>query len=74
MKKYKFKIKNLDCANCANELEGALQKIEEIENVSINFMIQKLTFECSEENISVALEKIRKVIKKEEPDVKLEEA
>ena len=71
MKKYKFKIKNLDCANCANELEG---KIDIIENVSISFMTQKLTFECTEENKEQALEKIRKVIKKEEPDVTIEEA
>lgn len=73
MKSYKFKIKNLDCANCANELEGALQKIDIIENVSINFMVQRLTFECAEENREEALGKIRKVIKKEEPDISLEE-
>ena len=73
MNKYKFKIKNLDCANCANELERTLQKIDIIENVSISFMTQKLTFECNEENKEQALEKIRKVIKKQEPDVTIEE-
>ena len=73
MNNYKFKIKNLDCANCANELERVLQKVDNIENVSISFMTQKLTFECTEENKEQALEKIKKVIKKEEPDVKLEE-
>lgn len=73
MNKYKFKIKNLDCANCANELERALQKIDIIENISISFMTQKLTFECNEENKEQALEKIRKMIKKEEPDVTIEE-
>ena len=73
MKKYKFKIKNLDCANCANELERALQKIDIIENVSISFMTQKLVFECAEEDKEQALEKIKKIIKKEEPDVVIEE-
>lgn len=73
MNKYKFKIKNLDCANCANELERVLQKIDIIENVSINSMTQKLTFECAEENREQALETIRKVIKKEEPHVTIEE-
>lgn len=73
MKKYKFKIGGLDCANCANELESALQKIEQIENVSISFIMQKLSFECQEENKETALEEIRKVIKKEEPDVTIEE-
>ncbi len=73
MNKYKFKINNLDCVNCANELEGTLQKIDIIENVSISFMTQKLTFECTEENKEQALEKIRKFIKKEESDVTIEE-
>lgn len=73
MKTYKFKIRNLDCANCADELEKYLQKIDIIENASISFMMQKLIFECVEENKEQALEKIRKVIKKEEPDVQLEE-
>ena len=67
------KIEGLDCANCANELESALQKIEQIENVSISFIMQKLSFECQEENKETALEEIRKVIKKEEPDVTIEE-
>ena len=73
MKKYKFKIKNLDCANCANELESALQKIDLLSNVSISFMTQKLTFECNEENKEIAITKIKKVIKKVEPDVIIEE-
>lgn len=73
MKKYKFKIQNLDCANCANELESKLKKIEGIENVSISFMMQKLSFECEEETIMNKLEEIKKVIKKEEPDVTIEE-
>lgn len=73
MKKYKFKIQNLDCANCANELESKLQKIVGIENVSISFMMQKLSFECEEESIMNKLEEIKKVIKKEEPDVTIKE-
>ncbi len=73
MKKYRFKISNLDCANCANELESALKEIDIIENVSISFMSERLIFECSEENKDKAVELIKKVIKREEPDVSLEE-
>ncbi len=73
MNKCKFKIKNLDCANCANELERALQKIDIIKNVSISFMTQRLVFECNEDDKKQAIEKIRKVIKKTEPDVTIEE-
>lgn len=73
MKCYRFKIEGLDCPNCANSLEEALQKVDCISNVSVNFIMQKLSFECEEENISKAMEKVKKVVKKEEPDVILEE-
>lgn len=73
MKRYKFKIKGLDCANCANELERALQKIDTIHNVSISFMMQRFAFECMEEKFDDALKEIKRVIKKEEPDVEIEE-
>ena len=73
MKKYNYKIKNLYLYKCDNELERALNKIDLIDNASISFMTEKLTFECEEENKNDALEKIKKIIKKEEPDVNIEE-
>ena len=71
--KYKFKIKGIDCANCAAQLENAIQKIEGVENASISFMTERLIIECSEENKQEVMEKVKKVIKKEEPDVTIEE-
>ncbi len=73
MKSYKFKIEELDCAACANELESALSKIDLISNVSINFMTKRFTFKCEESNYEEALKQIKKVIKKEEPNVYIEE-
>ena len=73
MKDYKYKIEGLDCANCANELEESLRKIDLIENVSISFMMERLTFSCSEDNLNNALKQIKKTIKREEPDVSIEE-
>lgn len=73
MKRYKYKIKNLDCANCANELERALQKIKIINDVTISFMSQRLTFECNEEEKEQALEQIKKTIHKIESDIRIEE-
>lgn len=67
------KLKGLDCANCAAKLEEAIQKIEGVESASISFMTQKLVFECKEEEKEEILEKIKKVVKKEEQDIKLEE-
>ena len=72
MKDYKYKIEGLDCANCANELEESLRKIDLIENVSISFMMEGLSFSCSEDNLNNAPKQIKKVIRREEPDVSIE--
>lgn len=73
MKNYKFKIEGLDCAACANNLEDHLRNIKDISNVSISFMTEKLAFTCQEDHKSEVLKQIKKVIKKEEPDVSIEE-
>ena len=70
--KYKFKIKGLDCANCAAELERKIQKVEGVEEASISFMTEKLVLEISD-NKDEVMEKVKKVIKKEEPDVTIKE-
>ena len=71
--KYNFKIKGLDCANCAAELERAIQKIDEVNEASISFMVEKLVIECDEENKEVVMKKVQKVIKREEPDCTIKE-
>lgn len=68
-----LKLEGLDCANCAAELENRISKVEGVENVSVSFMTQRLTFECNEEILEEKLKEIKKIIKKEEPDVEVEE-
>lgn len=68
-----FKIKGLDCANCATQLENVIKKIEGVESVSISFMMERMIMEYEEENKEIIMEKVKKTIKKEEPDVKIEE-
>ena len=73
MKQYKFKITGLDCANCSSQLERDLQKVKGIENVMVNFMMQRLTFECQESDYMTLLPKIKKAIHKSEPGAQIEE-
>ena len=73
MKNYKFKIEGLDCANCANNLESELIKIEILNNVTISFMSERLSFSCEEVNYDEVVKLIKKVIKREEPDVTIKE-
>ena len=60
----KYKIKGLDCANCANELEREIQKLDEIENATISFMTEKLELDFGDNNKEEVLRKVKKVIKK----------
>lgn len=46
-KKYTIEI---DCANCAQKVEDALNKIDGINSAKINFMFRKLTIEADEIN------------------------
>ena len=68
----KFKIKGLDCANCEAELERALRKIEGIKNATISFMAERMELEYDENNEEEIIKKVKKVIKREEPDVTIE--
>lgn len=71
--KSKFKIKGLDCANCASQLERAIQKIDGIESANISFMTEKMNLEYDETRKEEIIKNIKKVVKKEEPDVTIEE-
>ncbi len=71
--KSKFKINGLDCANCANELERAIQKVDGIKSANINFIAQKMELEYDEDIKEEIIVEVKKVIKKEEPDVTIEE-
>ena len=71
--KSKFKIKGLDCANCALDLERAIQKVDGIESANINFMTEKMELEHEESKKEEIMKKVKKIIKREEPDVTIEE-
>lgn len=40
--KKKFKLDEVDCANCAAKMEDAIRKIDGVKEVSVNFMTQKI--------------------------------
>lgn len=71
--KSKFKIEGLDCAACAAGLERTIQKIEGIQSANINFMTERMEIEYDETKKEEIIKKVKKVIKKEEPDVTIKE-
>lgn len=46
---YRFQIKNLACANCANKIEIALNQQDYIEKATLNFVLKRLDVESKEE-------------------------
>ena len=71
--KMKFKIKGIDCANCAAELERTIQKIDGVTEASLSFMTEKLVMEIEDDRKDEVLKNLKKVVKKEEPDCTIEE-
>lgn len=63
-----IKLENLDCTSCASKIENAIKKIEGVDNVSVNFMMQKMKLEINEANYDTIMMEIKKVCKKIEPD------
>ena len=44
LKKYKYRLNNLDCANCANKIEERLKKESNLSDVVVNFSSLTLSF------------------------------
>ena len=59
----------VDCANCAKEMQAAAEKVAGVANVVVNFMAQKMIVEfidgADEKAVMTA---VRKVCKRVEPD------
>lgn len=64
MRKYRFKINNLDCSNCAKKLEDTLNSNPKMKNVVVNFAASKISYESD----SIDLDSLNELIKKVEPD------
>ncbi len=62
----------VDCANCANEMEIATKKVDGVLSATVNFMTQKMTVEFAEESDEKKVMKaVNKACKKVEPDCEI---
>ena len=68
-KTYKIEV---DCANCANEMENATKKVEGIASASVNFMTQKMTVEFADgADEKAVMKNVFKACRKVEPDCEI---
>lgn len=69
--KKKYKLIDLDCANCAAKMEAGIKKLEGVQDASVNFMTQKMTIEADENEFERIIPRVQEVCKKIEPDCKI---
>ena len=66
--KKKFKLQDLDCANCAAKMEEAIKRIEGMADANVSFMTQKMTIEAEESRFDEIMKEVVSVCRKVEPD------
>ena len=66
-----YPLENLDCAACAAKMEAAISKLDGVESVSVNFIMQKLTLEAPDERFDDIMKKAVKLCRRVEPDMEI---
>ena len=66
--KKRFKLTDLDCANCAAKMEAAIKKIDGVQDATVSFMAQKMTIEADDARFDDIMKEIVAVCKKVEQD------
>ena len=69
--KKKFKLEDLDCANCAAKMEEAIKKIPGVNDAVVSFMAQKMTIDAEDDKFDAIMDEVVKTCSKVEPDCKI---
>ena len=69
--KKRFKLVDLDCANCAAKMEDAIKKVDGVKDATVSFVMQKMTVEADDARFDDIMKEIVKVCKRVEPDCEL---
>ena len=66
--KKKFKLQDLDCANCAAKMEDAIKKLDGVNDANVSFMTQKMTIDAEDDKFDDIMKEVVEICKKAEPD------
>lgn len=69
--KKKFKMEDLDCANCAAKMEDSINKVKGVEKATVSFMTQRLVIEADESRFEEIMKEVDAICRKVEPDVRI---
>lgn len=63
-----YRLKDLDCANCASKMERQIKKLNGVSDASVNFLTQKMTVDADESRFEEIMDEVVKLCRKVEPD------
>lgn len=66
-----YRLRDLDCANCAQKMEDAIKKLAGVEDASVSFLSQKLTLTADDSRFDEIVKQAVKICKKIEPDCEI---
>ena len=69
--KKKFKLQDLDCANCAAKMEESIKKIDGVNDAVVSFMTQKMTVDADDAHFDEIMDEVVRVCAKVEPDCQI---
>ena len=69
--KKKFKLQDLDCANCAAKMEESIKKIDGVNDAVVSFMTQKMTVDADDARVDGIMDEVVRVCAKVEPDCQI---
>ena len=67
--KKKYKLDEVDCANCALKLENAISEVDGVTGVKVNYMMQKMTLEADEASFDAVEKQVLALCRRMEPDM-----
>ena len=69
--KKRFKLVDLDCANCAAKMEDAIKKVDGVKDATVSFLTQKLTIDADDARFDDIMKEVVAVCRKVEPDCEI---
>ena len=63
-----YRLRDLDCANCAAKMERSIKKLEGVNDASVNFLTQKMTVDAEDSRFEEIMDEVVKLCRRVEPD------
>ncbi len=69
--KKRYRLEELDCANCAAKMERAIGKIDGVRAASVSFLGQRLEVEADEDRFEEIMERVARACRRVEPGCRI---